>query len=148
MFAVGLLAAQMGGRALWLLPASFLGLLVVGGGLGMAGLDVPGIGVGVALSVVALGVALAVGKKYPLAAAALAVGLFGLLHGHAHGTEMATMTAPALYGSGFFAATALLHAAGLCLGVLFLHWQRDRYILRVSGAAISLVGLVILWNAI
>jgi urease accessory protein len=147
MFAVGLLAAQLGGRALWVLPGSFLGLMLVGGGLGMAGLGLPGLEIGIALSVVALGAALAVGKKYPLVAAALIVGLFGLTHGHAHGAEMPAMVAPALYGCGLFAATAGLHLAGLGLGLVFLHWQRDRYILRVAGAAISLAGLLILFGA-
>ncbi|MGQ8571924.1 HupE/UreJ family protein, partial [Klebsiella pneumoniae] len=34
MVAVGLLAALRGGRALWALPAAFLGMMVVGGVLG------------------------------------------------------------------------------------------------------------------
>lgn len=148
MFAVGLLAAQLGGRAIWLLPVSFLGAMLIGGGLGMAGLGLPGMQIGIALSVVALGVALAVGRKYPLVAAALIVGLFGVTHGQAHGTELPALAAPALYGLGFVAATLGLHVSGLGLGLMFLHWQRDRFILRVSGAAISLAGLAILWNAI
>jgi urease accessory protein len=148
MFAVGLLAAQLGGRAIWLLPASFLGAMLVGGGLGMSGLGLPGMEIGIALSVVALGVALAVGRKYPLVAAALIVGLFGITHGHSHGTELPAMAAPVLYGLGFVAATFGLHLTGLGLGLMFLHWQRDKFILRVSGAAISLAGLAILWNAI
>jgi urease accessory protein len=148
MVAVGLLAAQLGGRALWLLPASFLGAMMIGGGLGISGLSLPGLQWGVALSVVALGVALAAGKRYPLAAASLVVGLFGLLHGHAHGTEMLTLAAPTLYGLGFVAATLGLHLTGVALGLFFLHGQRDRVILRVSGAAISLAGVLILWNAI
>lgn len=144
MFAVGLLAAQLGGRAIWVLPAAFLGLMLVGGGLGMVGLGLPGLEIGIAVSVVALGVALAAGKKYPLVAAAVAVGLFGVMHGHAHGMEMLGMTAPVLYGIGLFTATAGLHLTGLGLGLMFLHLQRDPYIIRVSGAAISLAGLLIL----
>lgn len=148
MFAVGLLAAQLGGRAIWLLPASFLGAMLIGGGLGVSGFGLPGMQIGIALSVVALGIALAVGKQYPLVAAALIVGLFGITHGHSHGTELTTMSAPALYSVGFVAATFGLHVAGLSLGLLFLHGQRDRFILRVSGAAISLAGLVFLWNVV
>src|SRR5262249_58899472 len=37
MVAVGLYAALLGGRALWLVPASFVGMMAVGGALGMAG---------------------------------------------------------------------------------------------------------------
>ena len=39
--AVGLLAGLRGGRALWALPASFLALMAVGAGLGMAGFALP-----------------------------------------------------------------------------------------------------------
>jgi hydrogenase/urease accessory protein HupE len=37
MFAVGLWAAQHRGRALWLIPLSFVGVMVLGGILGVAG---------------------------------------------------------------------------------------------------------------
>jgi urease accessory protein len=148
MFAVGLLAAQLGGRAVWVLPASFLGAMLLGGGLGLVGLGLPGMEIGIALSVVALGVALAAGRKYPLVAAALIVGLFGITHGHAHGTEMPALAAPVLYGLGFIFASAGLNLTGLGLGLMFLHGQRDPFIVRVSGAAISLAGLVILWNVV
>ena len=39
MVAVGLYAALLGGRALWLVPASFVGVMAIGGALGMAGVD-------------------------------------------------------------------------------------------------------------
>lgn len=144
MFAVGLLAAQLGGRALWILPAAFLGLMGLGGALGMAGNSLQLNEIGIALSVVALGLALAMGRKYPLAASAVVVGMFGLLHGHAHGTEMPAMAAGMLYGTGFTAATLLLHIAGVGLGALILKQPRYSVALRYAGAAISLAGLVIL----
>src|SRR6266478_7646633 len=59
MVAVGALSAQLGGRALWLVPLSFVGLMVVGGALGMAGIAVPFAELGVALSVVVFGLTVA-----------------------------------------------------------------------------------------
>lgn len=147
MFAVGLLAAQLGGRALWALPAAFLGLMVAGGAAGLLGVSLPGIEVIIAASVLILGVALAVGRKYPLVAAAIIVGLFGLVHGHAHGTEMPAMTSPLVYGCGFFAATAALHVAGLLTGLTLVRGQRLVVVLRLSGAVISLAGLALLFRA-
>lgn len=144
MFAVGLLGAQLGGRALWLLPAAFLGLMGLGGALGMAGYAIHLNEIGIALSVVALGLALAVGQKYPLAAAAVVVGMFGLLHGHAHGTEMPAMAAGMFYGAGMGAATLILHVAGVGLGTLILKQPRYSVALRYVGAVISLAGLAIL----
>src|SRR5215210_527218 len=55
MVAVGLYAALLGGRALWLAPASFVGVMVLGGKLGRAGATVPYTELGIALSVVVLG---------------------------------------------------------------------------------------------
>lgn len=147
MVAVGLLAAQLGGRALWALPAAFLGLMVAGGAVGLAGYGLPGIEVIIAASVVVLGVALAVGKKYPLVAAAMVVGLFGVVHGHAHGTEMPTLTSPLVYGCGFVAATTLLHVAGLLVGMLLVRSARSAVALQLAGAAISLAGLALLVSA-
>lgn len=148
MFAVGLLAAQLGGRAMWALPAAFLGLMVAGGAMGLAGLGLPGIEVIIAASVVVLGVALAFGKKYPLLAATMIVGLFGIVHGHAHGTEMPAMTSPLVFGCGFVAATALLHVAGLIAGMWLVRGERSAAVLRLSGAAISLAGIALLVRAI
>src|SRR5690348_16886055 len=52
MVAVGLLAATLGGRALWALPLAFIALMVAGGALGMAAVPVPYVEGAVALSVV------------------------------------------------------------------------------------------------
>jgi urease accessory protein len=60
MVAVGLFAANLGGRALWAVPATFVGLMAAGGGLGMAGVPIPHVEVSLALSVVVLGLAMTV----------------------------------------------------------------------------------------
>jgi urease accessory protein len=55
MIAVGLWAAQHRGRAVWLIPASFVGVMLLGGILGVAGVYVPGAELAIAISVLALG---------------------------------------------------------------------------------------------
>src|SRR5262245_59414212 len=55
MVATGLLAAQLGGKALWAVPASFVGSMVLGGISGMTGIGMPGVELGIALSIVVLG---------------------------------------------------------------------------------------------
>jgi urease accessory protein len=147
MFAVGLLAAQLGGRAIWLLPAAFLGLMTLGGALGMTGYAFQLNEIGIALSVVALGLAIAAGRKYPLVASTIVVGLFGLIHGHAHGTEIPALAAGATYAAGFLATTAGLHAAGIGLGLVVLKQSNYATAIRIAGGAISLAGLVILARA-
>src|SRR4051794_40310489 len=61
MVAVGLFAAQLGERALWLVPLSFVLVMIVGGVLGMPGIAVPFVEIGIGLSVVVLGLAVAFG---------------------------------------------------------------------------------------
>src|SRR5580704_18011312 len=117
MVAVGLFAAHLGGRALWLVPLSFVSMMVVGGACGMAGVELPFVEVGIGMSVVILGLAVAIGYRIPTAAAMAMVGLFAVFHGHAHGVEMPESTSGLEYGIGFLLATALLHVCGISLGL-------------------------------
>lgn len=149
MVAVGFLAAQKGGRALWLVPAAFLVMMIVGGAAGNARIDMPFVEAGIGLSVVALGLLVAFQVSLPNAAAMLIVGLFALVHGYAHGAEMPVGASGLSYGSGFIAATALLHAAGIGLGMAIRAIGRDRRrIAQLAGGAMSIAGLAILGGAI
>lgn len=118
MVMVGVLAWQLGGRAQWLVPAAFVAVMAVGGALGVAGIEIPFVEIGIALSVVVLGAMVALGMKAPLALAIGLVGLFAIFHGHAHGTEMPQDASGLAYAAGFMIATALLHLAGIGAGLL------------------------------
>ncbi|MBV9066587.1 MAG: HupE/UreJ family protein, partial [Methylobacteriaceae bacterium] len=115
MVAVGLFAARLGGRALWLVPLSFVAMMVFGGVLGIAGVDLPYVEIAIGLSVVVLGLVVAAQVNPPLAIAMAVVGSFAIFHGHAHGAEMPETASGLAYGAGFVIATALLHAIGICL---------------------------------
>lgn len=141
MVAVGLWAAQQGGRALWVLPLSFVGAMAVGAMLGMSGMAFAGMEAGIALSVLALGVLVALRRRMLLPFAAALAGLFALFHGIAHGQEMPLAASPWGYVFGMLAATALLHGAGVLAGCKL----RQLY-LGMAGAAISLAGLGMLVN--
>lgn len=139
MIAVGFWAAQQEGRARWAIPASFLLAMILGGGLGLVGLALPGVEAGVATSVLLLGLAIAAGLRLKLGLAVGLVALFAIFHGHAHGTEMPQAAAPILYGLGFLAATAALHLAGFGLAQI-----ARGAALRWSGAAVALVGVALI----
>jgi urease accessory protein len=115
MVAVGVFAAQLGGRTLWAVPASFVALMAVGGALGVTGVGLPFVEVAIALSVVALVAAVVLRVRMPSVAAAALVGAFAIFHGHAHGTEMPETASGLSYGLGFVVATAALHAIGIGL---------------------------------
>lgn len=140
MVALGLVAAQIGGRAVWVLPLSFLGTMACGGALGAAGLALPWVETAVALSVCSAGLALVFRPKLPLAALAGLTGTFAVFHGYAHGTEMPETLSGVVYGAGFLAATAVLHLIGVTVGIA-VGASPARAASRVVGGGVALAGL-------
>ena len=116
MVAVGLWAAMTGGRAVWLVPAAFVGTMILGFGLALGGAPLPFVEPAILASVVVLGLLIASAVNVPVAAGAILVGVFALFHGHAHGGELGAATAMP-YLLGFALATTLLHAAGVSVGL-------------------------------
>lgn len=140
MVAVGIWGAALGAPLVWALPVVFPLLMVVGGVLGIAGVPVPFVETGIALSVVLLGLAILAAWRAPMALALVLVALFGVLHGHAHGTELPSAASPAAYATGFVLSTGLLHLAGVALG--WLHrLPRGAALLRTIGAAMAAAGV-------
>jgi urease accessory protein len=148
MVTVGIFAWQLGGRALWLVPATFVLVMAAGAALGMAGLPLPFVEFGIAASVIVLGSIVAFARGAPIAVAVGIVGLFAIFHGHAHGTEMALNAAAGAYAAGFLLATALLHLAGIALGCAIGRLADGRAAYQLGGALVALAGLAILGNII
>ena len=117
MVAVGVFAAQLGGKSLWAVPAAFVLAMVAGGAAGYYGAPLPMVEQGIALSVIVMGVAIAHGVKLPTVAAMALVGIFAVFHGHAHGAEGSGAGSFLGYAAGFVIATSLLHVAGVLLGL-------------------------------
>jgi urease accessory protein len=149
MVAVGLFAARLGGRALWLVPASFVVTMAAAGIAGMAGLALPYVEAGIALSILVLGAAIALETTMPVAAAMGLVAFFAVFHGHAHGAEMPETMSGLAYGAGFVAATAALHALGIGLGLAIGRSSEmfGRRVLQVGGSAAALAGAALLAGA-
>jgi urease accessory protein len=146
MVAVGLWGAQLGAPAVWLLPVTFPLVMAFGGMLGLAGVPLPGVEIGIALSGVLLGLAVLAEWRPPLGAAAIPVGFFAVFHGHAHGTELPAGASGLAYSMGFVAATGTLHALGIAIGAVH-RWRQGRLALRAAGALVATGGLVFLWRA-
>jgi urease accessory protein len=146
MIAIGMLAYQLGGRALWLLPTVFVLVMGVGGTLGAAKIQLPYVEVMIAASIVILGAAIAFGITAPAAIAATVAAVFAVFHGYAHGAEMPAAASAANYAAGFMTATAFLHMVGIALGLALgrLGHGRDNAIYRVAGCLIAVVGATIL----
>gem|GEM_PF-151957 len=113
MLAVGFWAAQLRGKAMWLLPTTFVSVMAVGGFLGTLGFSLDYaetiiLSSGFVLSILAI-------KKvrFDLKVMMLLVGFFALFHGFAHGAEIADSADLISYSVGFICATSLLHLAGI-----------------------------------
>jgi urease accessory protein len=142
MVAVGLWAGLRGGPALWAWPASFVGAMVLGGALGMAGIGLPLVEQGILGSVIVLGLAAALALRPSLGLGAGLIALAGLLHGHAHGTEVPADASGFAYAVGFALATTLLHAAGVA-GTLAATRFSLPLAARSAGALTAVAGVVL-----
>jgi len=143
MILVGVLALQLGGRALWLVPTTFVSVMAIGGALGMMGISVPFVEAGIAFSVIVLGAVVALGIRAPAAIAAGVVGLFAIFHGHAHGSEMPAAAGGIAYAAGFMLATATLHIAGIALGYMRakMSERQGSIVMRSAGGIAALAGI-------
>ncbi len=141
MVAVGLWAAMLGGRALILVPAAFVGVMMLGFIAGAAGVPLPFVEPAILASVVVLGLLVALALPISALAGGALVGFFALYHGHAHGTEVGTAGFLA-YGAGFVAATVLLHVIGIVSGIALGRF--GPVLLRVAGGATALGGLMLM----
>jgi urease accessory protein len=146
MVAVGIFAVVLGGRALWLVPLSFVGMMAVGFVLGVAGVTLPYAELMIALSSVVIGGVAALGRKMPVVAAMALVGGFAAFHGWAHGAEMPANAGGLTYALGFVVATALLHAAGIAaaMGVAAVTGRYGKAVAQVAGAVFALGGVGVL----
>ena len=143
MVAVGIWGATLGRPLVWALPVVFPMLMVVGGVLGIAGVPLPYVETGIAVSVVVLGLAIAAAWRAPIGVALAIVALFGVFHGFAHGKELPEAAAPAAYAAGFVVSTGLLHLGGIAIGLL-KGLPRGMQMLRASGGLIAAAGVWIL----
>jgi urease accessory protein len=147
MVAVGMWGAQLGAPAIWVLPVVFPMVMAVGGTMGLMGFKLPGIELCIALSALALGIAVFGEARPKLWISAAIVGVFAIAHGHAHGTELPQGASGVLYSIGFVMATGLLHALGIGIGLVH-RWMAGRIALRVAGAVVAMGGVFFLWKAI
>jgi urease accessory protein len=135
MITVGLWAALLGGRAVWLVPAAFVGTMALGYGAALAGLPLLFVEPTILASVVVLGLLVAIAAPVPVGTGMAIVAAFALFHGYAHASEIGAAGAVS-YGLGFATATALLHATGATMALALLRLLGDahgRLAARVAG---------------
>jgi urease accessory protein len=145
MIAVGLWGAQLGLPAVWVLPVAFPMVMAMGGMIGLLGIPLPGIEIGIAASAIALGIAVMLEVRPPLAGAAVVVGFFAIFHGYAHGSELPPGENGLLYSLGFVISTGCLHAVGIAIGIVH-RWPAGQRALRLAGATVAVAGVFFMWR--
>jgi urease accessory protein len=139
--AVGCIAAMgVGVRRPWAIVVAFLGGMVAGSALGLASISVPRVETAIVVSVVGLGLAIALAPRADAAWLLALVAAAGLAHGSAHGAEAPSAAHPALYVLGFVAVTVALHAVG-ALGGLAV--RRVPALRVLAGVGVATVGVLL-----
>ena len=110
-------------------------LLATAALLGVAGFALPHMELGLALSVLVLGLMLAFAFRQPVAGLAL-VAVFTLFHGNAHGIEWPTQVSLFGYLAGFLAISMALFAGGQLIGAQL----RQSIAVRATGGLFALAG--------
>lgn len=149
MLGVGLVSARLPGHYIWTVPSLFVAFMVIGGMLGAAGIELPLVEWGIALSVVVIGIAITVVRKTNIGWLFLImtfVAIFGSLHGHAHGMEMPGSVSPVYYSFGFIVSTSTIHLIGVAIGYYPSQYEKLEKLPKYIGSAIALAGCYILYG--
>ena len=153
MVSVGIVSAQIGGRAIWTIPATFVLMMIIGGIIGMLievfffNLEESAFIVveyGIVFSVILLGLAIAIEKKIATNIIMFFICIFGMCHGLAHGMEMPWAVNPILFALGFASGTATLHLFGVVIGSIAIKTKFSSIVLRIVGVGCALFGISLL----
>jgi urease accessory protein len=139
MVSVGIWGAFLGRPLIYALPVIFPVMMVSGAIFGMFSVPLPPIELGIAVSVLVLGLCVCLAIKAPAWGACAIVATFAVFHGYAHGVELPSAANPVGYSVGFVLATGLLHVFGVGIGLLNAH-QKGVIVTRSLGAAVALAG--------
>jgi len=148
MIAIGVWSAQLGGKFIYKIPALFLFMMMVGGFAGMQHIQVPRVETVISFSVLFLGFAIAINKKFALPVALIAVSLFGFCHGYVHGAEIPIYLTKTEYVIGYLLTTLCLHVIGAAGGLLLTEEKKGQQYLRYFGAVTCMAGFVLLFKLI
>lgn len=147
MVAVGLWGAYLGRPMIAALPVIFPGVMAFGALLAILNFPEPPVELGIAVSVLALGAAIAFQYRASIWVAGSLAAMFGLFHGYAHGAEIPSLADPVAYSTGFVLATGSLHVAGIGLGMV-TSLPGGNVVIRGIGAIIAGCGIYFIAQAI
>ena len=146
MVSVGIVSAQIGGKAIWTVPATFVTIMTIGAlfGFFLIVYEFFFVEVGIVFSVILLGFAISIDKKIPKKIIIFFVGIFGFFHGTAHGLEVPAAANPLLFVLGFICGTTALHIFGVAIGYFSIKTAVSSVLLRLTGISFATYGIYLL----
>ncbi len=136
MIAVGLWAVQRGGRAVFLIPLSFVFLMILGSILGREGICLPYKENAILASILTLGALIAFAVRFPTLISVIIVGIFAIFHGQVHIAEIPKNVSAFQYISGFVLTTISLHILGISLAIYSKKFSEKNFV-RSAGVLIA-----------
>ena len=148
MISVGIVSAQIGGRAIWTVPSTFVIIMIIGGLFGFLLIieEFYFVEIGIILSVIFLGFGISIEKKIPTKLIMIFVGIFGFFHGTAHGLEVPAAANPILFVLGFICGTSALHLFGVAIGHFSIKTALSSILLRLTGITFAIYGIYLLYR--
>jgi len=146
MISVGIVSAQIGGKAIWTVPTTFVSIMTIGGLFGFLLIidEFFFVEIGIISSVILLGFGISIEKKIPTKLIMVFVGIFGLFHGTAHGIEVPAAANPLLFVLGFICGTTALHLFGVGIGYFSIKTTISSILLRLTGISFAIYGIYLL----
>lgn len=130
------MSAQRDDRnSFWLPGLTFIVAMLAGAAIAFSGISVPAVETGIAVSVLLIGLMIAMPLTCKDSVGLGLIFVFAILHGHAHGSEaIGTITS---YMTGFGVTTALLLLAGSLVGMA-IHNRNS--LAATIGSAVAVAG--------
>jgi urease accessory protein len=144
--AVGIIAVQLGGQAVWMAPLGFLMVMVTGGFLNLSGISVPLLEPMILASLILASAQLSLKHRLPASITVALFSLLGALHGQALIQPLFAETSTAellLFIGGCAFSASLLLFSGLGIGFLLKRRARERRVFPLAGATLFMSALVL-----
>jgi urease accessory protein len=118
MVAVGVWAAQIGKRVIWLVPLAFIPIMLFGGWICITQILLPCTKMEIAAVNFTLAGLIMFTACFPLGISSSILALLAIFYGYMHGAAIFGTSAGIGYGVGFVFATMIVYLCGFCLTLL------------------------------
>jgi urease accessory protein len=141
-FAVGLIAVQIGGYALWAVPAAFSILLLLGGMMNVLGIATPFGEQVIFASIIVMGGLLTCRKQVPLLAGVGVVAFFAIFHGFALVGQGPHNGSFLFFSAGCLIAAWAVLGSGMAVALLLKRLNRPQAIQYGGWAMIGAAAVI------